>query len=63
VNSEQLELKLEMPWDGVSPRFLTRGFREFSLASEGTGRSNVEVIRPLVVVQLELFPEGTSYGP
>ena len=58
----QLELKLGMPWDGYSPRYLTKAFGRFSFASEGTGRSNLEVIQTLNVVQLELFPEGTSYG-
>ena len=62
MNSLQLQLELGMPWDGISPRYLTRGFIDFSLASEGTGRSNLVPIRPLEVVQLELFPEGTSYG-
>jgi len=37
--SEQLSLELGMPWDGVSPRYLTKGRLVFSLASEGTGRS------------------------
>ncbi len=58
MNSEQLRLDLGMPWDGKSPRFLTRGFEIFSLASEGTGRLNLDA----PAVQLELFPEGTSYG-
>ena len=57
--SEQLKLELGMPWDGRSPRYLTKAAELFSLASEGTGRSIPDV--PLVV-QLELFPEGTSYG-
>ena len=59
VNSVQLRLKLGMPWDGISPRYLTRGFVPLSLASEGTGRS-IEDAEPSI--QLELFPEGTSYG-
>ena len=60
--SEQLVLELEdrvAPWEGRSPRLLTRAFSRFSLASEGTGRSNLELSR---VVQLDLFPEGTPYG-
>ena len=58
-DQRQLKLDLGMPWDGRSPRYLTRAAELFSLASEGTGRSIRDV--PLVV-QLELFPEGTSYG-
>ena len=54
--SEQLLLKLGMPWDGVSPRYLTRAPKKLSLASEGTGRVNPDDS------QLELFPEGTPYG-
>ena len=61
--SEQLLLKLGMPWDGISPRYLTRAPKRFSLASEGTGRSNRESFDALHVDQIELFPEGTSYGP
>ncbi len=59
MNSEQLKLELGMPWDGVSPRYLTRAPKRISLASEGTGRSNLELSR---VVQLELFPKETPYG-
>ena len=59
VNSEQLLLKLGMPWDGMSPRCLTRGFVELSLASEGTGRS-IGDAEPSI--QMELFPKGTHYG-
>ena len=59
MSSEQLLLRLGMPWDGVSPRFLTRAPKARSLASEGTGR----VIQDLRHGdQLELFPEGTSFG-
>ena len=57
--SGQLKLDLGMPWDGRSPRYLTKAAELFSFTSEGTGRSIPDV--PLVV-QLELFPEGTSYG-
>ena len=60
--SEQLLLKLGMPWDGISPRYLTRAPKRISLASEGTGRANLEPIRLIESVQLELFPEGTHYG-
>ena len=62
MNSDQLLLELRMPWDGVSPRYLTRVHSNLSLFSEGTGRSNRKPIQMLPVVQLELFPEGTSYG-
>ena len=56
---EQLALKLGLPWDGYSPRSLTRASALFSFVRKGTGRSNLELSR---VVQLELFPEGTHYG-
>ena len=62
MNSEQLLLQLGMPWDGRDPRYLTRAFSRFSLASEGTGRSNPESFEAKDVDQFELFPEGTSYG-
>ena len=52
MQSDQLELQLRMPWAGVSPRYLTRGFQEFSLASEGTGRVNLDEIQ---VTQLEVL--------
>ena len=60
--SEQLELDLRMPWNGVSPRYLTSCFAAFSLSSEGTGRSNLRPLEAIDVDQIELFPEGTSYG-
>ena len=59
VYSEQLLLRLGMPWDGVSPRFLTRAPKKLSLASEGTGRSIQEAISS---IQLELFPEEKLFG-
>ena len=59
VISDQLELALRMPWDGFDPRSLTRGFRSSSFIRKGTGRPN---LRASSAVQLELFPEGTSYG-
>ncbi len=62
MNSEQLKLELGMPWDGISPRYLTRAPKRLSLASEGTGRVNLEPIRPVQVIQLELRLEGGSYG-
>jgi len=58
VTAEQLKLSLGMPWDGVDPRYLTRGHEFVSFTSEGTGRPNLEAR----AVQLELFPEGTHYG-
>ena len=62
MNSEQLLLKLGMPWNGQDPRYLTRAYRRFSLSSEGTGRSSQDLIQTLHVDQIELFPKGTSYG-
>jgi len=60
-DGEQLELKLGMPWDGYDPRSLTKV--RISLASaQGTGRSIQQTDRPALVVQLELFPEESSYG-
>ncbi len=56
--SEQLWLELGMPWDGISPRYLTRAPKRLSLASEGTGRS----IQDESGQQLELFLEETSFG-
>jgi len=56
VNS-QLCLSLGMPWDGVSPRYLTKVFGRFSFVRKGTGRVNPDAQD----IQLELFPEGTSY--
>ena len=58
---EQLSLRLRMPWDGYDPRSLTRV--RISLTSwQGTGRSIQEQVGRPDVAQLELFPEGTSYG-
>ena len=62
MNSTQLCLELGMPWDGMTPRHLTRAWKRFSLASEGTGQPNRVPTRSVLAVQLELFPEGTSYG-
>ena len=61
-DGEQLLLKLRMPWDGRSPRYLTRVHSVFSFASVGTGRSIGEPVETRLVDQLELFPEGTHYG-
>ena len=57
--SEQLMLELGMPWDGRDPRYLTKAFGRFSFVRSGTGRANPDAISG---EQLELFPEGTSYG-
>ena len=61
VASEQLKLDLGMPWDGRSPRFLTRVASLFTFQA-GTGRPNPGTTGPVLAVQLELFPEGTHYG-
>jgi len=39
---EQLLLALGMPWEGRSPRVLTRAFEEFSFTAEGMGRLDQE---------------------
>jgi len=57
--SEQLRLELRMPWNGQNPRALTRGAKRFSLLRMGTPRPDRGCA---LAVQLELFPEGTSYG-
>ena len=61
MNSEQLQLDLRMPWDGYSPRSLTRIAMNFTFRA-GTGRVNRESFETPDVLQLELFPEGTHYG-
>ena len=57
MNSDQLVLRLGMPWDGISPRYLTRGRLILSLASEGTGRlipePNLATVDPLQTELLE----------
>jgi len=58
-DSDQLQLQLGLPWDGVSPRYLTRSAELFTFAPEGTGRT---VRDRFPDAQLELFPEGTHYG-
>jgi len=64
MNSPQLELRFKgWPWEGQNPRALTRAGKRFSFIRKGTGRSNPGTTRVPEVVQLELFPEGTSYGP
>ncbi len=59
------ELKYPMasrvPWDGQSPRGLTRAFSSFTFHA-GTGRVNRIARRLVAGDQRELFPEGTSYG-
>jgi len=59
MTAEQLVLELGMPWDGVSPRYLTKYFEVFSFGRSGASRSIQDAP---AVVQLELFPEGTPYG-
>ena len=51
-------VEVAVPWDGRSPRSLTKAYERFSLASEGTGRVNPDAPGE----QLEMFPEGTLYG-
>ena len=58
MHSDQLLLDLRMPWDGQSPRYLTKGHKFVSFASSGMSRVEVGA----QVEQLELFPEGTHYG-
>ncbi len=60
MNSEQLQLRLRMPWDGYSPRALTKSANIFTFQA-GMGRVNREIISN-DEEQLELFPEGTHYG-
>ena len=62
MNSEQLKFQLGLPWDGVDPRYLTKGFARRSFVREGTGRLILEAIGAMDPIQLELFPEGTPYG-
>ncbi len=62
MNSEQLLLPLGMPWNGVSPRYLTRFRIELSLASERTTWPALEPDQTSHAYQIELFPEGISYG-
>ncbi len=63
MNSDlfQLELKLGMPWNGYSPRSLTRIAKILTFQA-GTGRSNLGTFEAIDVDQIELFPEGTPYG-
>ncbi len=56
---DQLELDLGMPWNGYSPRSLTRAANDFSFVRSGTGRPNPA---PALAVQLELFPEEKPNG-
>ena len=57
-NRDQLQLALGMPWNGVSPRYLTGAHERFSLVAGGDDPADPEADG----TQLELFPEGTSYG-
>ncbi len=61
---EQLVLLLEdrrlvVPWNGRSPRSLTRAHERFSFVRSGTGRANPDLS---LGVQLTLFPEERSDG-
>ena len=56
---EQLVLRLRMPWDGRSPRSLTKGSELLSFVRSGTGRAN---LGPIDGVQLDLFPKESPYG-
>jgi len=55
----QLSLELRMPWDGYSPRGLTKGANVFRLPPRGREPVDPECSN---VDQLELFPEGTSFS-
>jgi len=57
VNSDQLRLRLfdDLPWDGVSPRFLTRGFIPLFLRQKPP--SHEVFFDP---EQLELWPEASA---
>ena len=60
VNSVQLSLPLDLgPWDGVSPRYLTRVHKVFSFPRE---RMTWPTQDPIHGLQIEMFPEGTPYG-
>jgi len=48
-----------MPWDGYSPRSLTKGANILSFPRKGMTRPDRGAIDGR---QLELFPEGTHYG-
>ena len=56
---DQYCFKLDMPWNGRSPRTLTRAAVLFSFVRSGTGPPN---LRPIDAVQLTLFPEEKPYG-
>ena len=58
MNSEQLLLRLGLPWDGRTPRSLTRVALAATFQA-GTGRLNHDFSDP---AQLELFPEENPYG-
>ena len=58
MGSEKLVLKVGLPWDGRSPRTLTKAYARFSLASEGTGRVNED--EPSVIQKP--LKEGPSNG-
>ena len=64
--AEQLVLGLAQPWDGTSPRYLTKGFALFRLAPEGTSWPALSDLTPTVEtdpqdpLQLELFDGASS---
>ena len=58
MNSEQLQLDLRMPWDGHSPRFLTKGATIVSVTASGASR----VERYEFVEQLRLLLKGAFDG-
>ncbi len=56
---DQLLLDLRMPWNGVSPRYLTR----VHLSSKFARRARAaRCYKRFGEAQLELFPEGTSFS-
>ncbi len=58
-DGDQLLLDLGMPWDGVSPRYLTRGFVPCTFAGTSPPQLGDP---PELTAQVEMFPEGTPYG-
>ncbi len=58
-SEQQLCLKLGMPWEGVSPRYLTRAHFDFSLGARGDDPPEPSDSHP---AQLSLFPEEKSNG-
>ena len=57
---EQLWLDLDLgPWDGQSPRYLTRCAKNFSFPRKRMTWPTQDLDQGL---QIEMFPEGTPYG-